>query len=104
MPVDLTKPLSWRNASPDEQKMLRALQGNILKSHGRPATVNIFFKIAVAKKHLMRSALREIANYHAISAYQQLIETDNFHATGQSGSPFVSVFLSATGYAALGRT
>jgi Dyp-type peroxidase family len=102
MPVDLTKPLSWRNASHDEQKMLRALQGNILKGHGRPATVNIFFKIAVAKKHLMRSALREIANYHAISAYQQLIETDNFHATGQSGSPFVSVFLSVTGYTALG--
>jgi hypothetical protein len=82
--------------------MLRALQGNILKGHGRPATVNIFFKIDTAKKHNMRATLREIANYHAISAYQQLIETDNFHETGQSGSPFVSLFLSATGYAALG--
>ena len=82
--------------------MLRALQGNILKGHGRPATINIFFQIDAAKKHQMRAALREIANYHAISAYQQLIETDNFHATGHSGSPFVSVFLSATGYATLG--
>jgi Dyp-type peroxidase family len=102
MPIDLTKPLSWKNASHDEQRMLRALQGNILKSHGRPATVNVFFKIDPAKKHQMRAALREIANYHAVSAYQQLIETDIFQATGQSGSPFVSVFLSATGYAALG--
>jgi Dyp-type peroxidase family len=102
MPIDLTKPLSWKNATHDEQRMLRALQGNILKGHGRPATVNIFFKIDTAKKHNMRATLREIANYHAISAYQQLIETDSFHETGQSGSPFVSVFLSATGYAALG--
>ena len=102
MPVDLTKPLSWKNASHDEQRMLRALQGNILKSHGRSATVNIFFKIDAAKKHQMRAALREIANYHATSAYQQLIETDKYHATGKSGNPFVSVFLSATGYTALG--
>src|SRR5450631_277184 len=102
MAIDLTKPLSWRNASHDEQRMLRSLQGNILKGHGRPATVNVFFKIDPVKKQPMRAALREIANYHAISAYQQLIETDTFHDTGQSGSPFVSVFLSATGYAALG--
>ncbi|MDQ6768857.1 MAG: Dyp-type peroxidase [Gemmatimonadota bacterium] len=102
MPIVLTKPLSWKNASHDEQRMLRALQGNILKGHGRSATVNIFFEIDAAKKHQMRAALREIANYHATSAYQQLIETDNFHAKGQSGTPFVSVFLSATGYAALG--
>lgn len=102
MPIDLTKPLAWKNASHDEQRMLRALQGNILKGHGRTATVNIFFKIDVAKKHQMRAALREIANYHATSAYRQLIETDSFHAIGQSGSPFVSVFLSATGYTALG--
>jgi Dyp-type peroxidase family len=102
MPIDVTKPLSWKNANHDEQKMLGALQGNILKGHGRPATINIFFRIDGAKRRQMRAALREIANYHATSAYQQLIETDNFHRTKQPGSPFVSVFLSATGYAALG--
>jgi Dyp-type peroxidase family len=102
MAIDLTKPLSWKNATHDEQRMLRALQGNILKGHGRPATVNIFFKIDAAKKHQMRAALRAIATYHAVSAYQQLVETDTFQTSGKSGSPFVSVFLSATGYAALG--
>ena len=102
MPIVLTKPLSWKNADHDEQRMLRSLQGNILKGHGRPATINIFFKIASAKKHKMRAALRELANYHATSAYQQLIETDNFHLKGKSGSPFVSIFLSASGYVALG--
>jgi deferrochelatase/peroxidase EfeB len=74
--------------------MLRALQGNILKGHGRPATINVFFKIDAAKKHLMRAALRKIAHYHAVSAYQQLVETDNFHVSGKSGSTFVAVFLS----------
>jgi deferrochelatase/peroxidase EfeB len=83
MPIDVTKPLSWKNASHDEQKMLGALQGNILKGHGRPATINIFFRIDAAKRRQMRAALREIANYHAINAYQQLIETDNFHRTRQ---------------------
>src|SRR4026209_2755587 len=101
MPIDLTKPLSWKKADRDEQRMLRALQGNILKCHGRPATVNIFFKIDPAKKHAMRASLREMASYHATSAYQQLLETDSFHRNGKSGSPFVGVFLSATGYAAL---
>ena len=102
MPIDLTKPLAWKKANHDQQKMLRALQGNILKGHGRPATINIFFKIDAGKKHAMRAALRAIANYHAISAYQQLLEAEKFKETGASGNPFVAVFLSATGYAALG--
>lgn len=102
MAIDLTKSLAWKSASHDEQRMLRALQGNILKGHGRPATINVFFKIDGTKKRQMRAALREIANYHATSAYQQLLETENFHNSGKSGSPFVAVFLSATGYAALG--
>lgn len=102
MPIDLTKPLSWTKADHDEQRMLRSLQGNILKGHGRPATINLFFHFAPAKKHTMRAAIREIANYHATSAYQQLLETAEFQATGQSGNPFVSIFLSAKGYAALG--
>jgi Dyp-type peroxidase family len=102
VPIDLTKPLAWKQATHDEQRMMRALQGNILKGHGRSAAVNIFFQINAAKKHEMRAALREIANYHATSAYQQLIETEQFKETGKSGNPFVSVFLSATGYAALG--
>ncbi len=100
--INLAKPLAWKDATHDEQRMLRALQGNILKGHGRTQTVNIFFTIDAAKKHEMRAALREIANYHATSAYQQLLESERFKKDGHSGSPFVSVFLSATGYSALG--
>jgi Dyp-type peroxidase family len=102
VPIDLTKPLAWTKADHDEQRMLRSLQGNILKGHGRPATINLFFQTPGAQKHAIRGALREIANYHAVSAFQQLLETQRFHDSGKSGSPFVSVFLSAKGYAALG--
>lgn len=102
MLIDLSKPLAWKQASHDEQRMLRALQGNILKGHGRPATINLFFSIDPLQKHAMRAALRELANFHVTSAYQQLLDTENFKATGKPGGPFISVFLSATGYAALG--
>ena len=102
MDIDINRPLAWKNANHDEQRMLRALQGNILKSHGRTSTINIFFKIDGAKKQQMRATLREIANYHATSAYQQLLETDRYHEGGKSGSPFVSLFLSASGYSTLG--
>lgn len=102
MPIDLSKPLTWTNATHDEQRALGALQGNILKGHGRAATVNLFFSIAPAKKHEMRAALRELANYHVTNAYQQLLATKAFQDHGIRGDVFVSLYLSATGYAALG--
>ena len=102
MPIDLSKPLAWKTAIHDEQKMLRAVQGNILKGHGRPASVNLFFKMDPAKKHSMSASLRELANFHVTSAYQQLLDAETFKATQISAGPFVAVFLSAKGYAALG--
>ena len=102
MAIDLTKPLAWKAASTEEQKMLQCLQGNILKGHGRTETVNIFFKMDPLKAVEMKRALRELANYHIISADRQLRETELFHKDGTPGATFVSVFISATGYAALG--
>ena len=102
MAIDLTKPLAWKKATHDEQMMLKNLQGNILKGHGRPRTINVFFKIDTTKVAQMRNALREIANYHVTSAMQQLEETEAFKLTGKSGETFVAMMLSASGYAALG--
>ena len=102
MPIDLTKPLSWKNASPEEQKMLQCLQGNILKAHGRPETLNIFFRLDPAQQLQSKRALRELANYHITTADKQLRETEQFKKTKKPGSTFVAAFLSATGYAALG--
>ena len=97
------QPLQWRNASHLEQQMLEALQGNILKGHGRPETVNIFFKLDPTKALESRRVLREIGNFHLTSAYQQLLETDAYQRSGASGDTFVAAFLSFTGYQALER-
>ena len=102
MAIGLTKPLAWKTASAEEQKMLQCLQGNILKGHGRTETVNIFFKIDGAKALEMKRSLRELANYHITSADRQLRETEVFQESGEPGSTFVSAFLSASGYVALG--
>ena len=102
MAIDLNKPLAWKKASTEEQKMLQCLQGNILKGHGRDETINIFFKIDKSKKLEMRRALRELANYHLTSADSQLRDTERFHQDGKAGPTFVAAFLSASGYAALG--
>jgi Dyp-type peroxidase family len=102
VPIDLTKPLAWKKASQDEQRLLGSLQGNILKNHGRPNTINIFFQIDPAQSLKMRAALRELANYHVTTAYQQLLDTEAFKKTKTPGRPFVAVYLSNTGYLALG--
>ena len=54
MAIDLTKPLAWKAASVEEQKMLQCLQGNILKGHGRTETVNIFFEMDSTKALQMK--------------------------------------------------
>ena len=102
MAIDLTKPLTWKSATHEEQMMLRSLQGNILKGHGRVETANIFFTIDAGKAPAMRRALRTIANFHVTSAQQQLVETEAFQRSGHAGSTFVAAFLANTGYAALG--
>lgn len=104
MTINLKKPLAWKNASAEEQKMLQCLQGNILKGHGRDETINLFFQIDKGKALEMRRALRELANYHLTSADRQLRETDVFQQSGKPGSTFVAAFLSASGYAAMGAT
>ena len=102
MAIDLTQPLAWQKATHQEQQMLQALQGNILKGHGRPETTNIFFAFDPAKPEERRRALREIAVFHMTSAHQQLLETAAFQACGKSGKTFVAAFLSFTGYQAIG--
>jgi hypothetical protein len=38
MPINISVPLAWTKADPDELKLLQNLQGNILKGHGRDFT------------------------------------------------------------------
>ena len=104
MALDLSKPLSWKKASPRQLQALQSLQGNILKGHGRPETVNIFFRLDPTQAQASRRALREIANFHLTNAHQQLLEAEVFKGDKtKPGKTFVSAYLSFTGYAALGR-
>ena len=102
MAINLNSPLEWTAAQHDERQMLRALQGNILKSHGRDQTTNLFFRLDPAKAKQSRRVLRELANYHVTNAYDQLLETQVFKETGAVGKTFVALFLSHSGYAAIG--
>jgi Dyp-type peroxidase family len=102
MPITLNAPLAWKKADPDETKLLQALQGNILKGHGRHFAAHIFFKLDAAKPVESRRLLRDLANYRLTSAHQQLLATERFHAGGESGGPFVHLALSFKGYQALG--
>jgi Dyp-type peroxidase family len=102
MPINLNAALSWKNATPDEQQMLQALQGNILKGHGRKFTANIFFKLDPAKSLESKRLLRELANHHLTNAHQQLLDTERLQTTGVGGSAFAHLALSAKGYVALG--
>ncbi len=85
--------------------MLRNLQGNILKGHGREHTWNIFFQFGTDPLASKR-ALREIANYHVTDALTQLLTTEAFKASKKDpkfdGGTFAAAFLSQTGYTSLG--
>jgi Dyp-type peroxidase family len=103
MPINLNAPLAWEKANPDtdEIAMLNDLQGNILKGHGRPHTQNLFvsFKNSDEGKKFLKNLAKSIK-----SAYQQLRDAREYRQTHKDTGIFISVFLSAAGYKALGIT
>ena len=109
MPVNLNQPLSWKKAlaakhvdSTAELAMLHDLQGNILKSHGRGHTANIFFSF----DHNQHEAVCRFVNsigYDVTSALQQFLTTELFKATNIDSGPFVTFLMSSKGYIALGQ-
>lgn len=102
MAINLAAPLAWTKANTDELRLLQCLQGNILKGHGRNFTANIFFTFDPAKQHESRRILRQLANYHLTTAYQQLLDTRERQTTGKDGGPFANLALSFKGYQVLG--
>lgn len=99
MPVDLHQgPIDPQNNV--HQNMLRHLQGNILKPHGRSHAVHIFLKFK-ADKDAVRRWMRPFAQDYVTSAEQQRKESSDF-STHRTLRLFGNLFLSASGYAALG--
>jgi Dyp-type peroxidase family len=100
MPVNLTTTLNWETAGGDTRKMLEDLQGNILKGHGREHTAHLFLNFGnnpAKAKPVLRSVGRQVQ-----SALDQLRDAKVFRTTKLSGCCFLSFYMTAAGYAALG--
>jgi Dyp-type peroxidase family len=102
MAIDLTKPLAWTNAKPQEKKMLADLQGNILKGHGRDHTTNLVLRFDPSKKAAARTFIQKVVAPLVTDAAKQLKQGQIFKKTGKPGDVFVGFFLSVTGYQVLG--
>ena len=101
MPVDLTKPLSWKSANVDETTMLAELQANVLSGHVRDHLSVMFFSFSNnADARAFLQALVPLVK----SALTHLQEIEVFKATNKAvkGSVYVGVGLTATGYKAIG--
>lgn len=77
--------------------MLRQLQGNILKGHGRSATAHVFLRFDAARSDAARAFLRALA--------PMLTSASEQHELGRSRAPrpaFRGCLLAYAGYVALG--
>ncbi|MBC7804695.1 MAG: peroxidase [Akkermansiaceae bacterium] len=99
MPVDidlLSAPIE--PTDPDFVPLLAHLQGNILKSHGRNHTVDLFLTFKPDYQGAVRRWLGDFSRRYVTSALRQLHESAEFKANGLSGRIFATVSLSAEGY------
>lgn len=122
MQVNLEEPLSILDLKkPEYESLLKDLQGNILKSHGRDHTVHLFIRFGhqPPEEHnqplphgIQRAAKSWIQRFvnKITSAKQQLDDSAKYrHAQEKekeffAGRLFVNFLLSADGYRALGCT
>lgn len=80
--------------APEYQRMLKNLQGNILKGHGREHSVHIFLKLTADTKAVTKW-IESFTQKYVTSAEQQLRDTENYKKTKKPGGLFCNFFLSA---------
>jgi len=76
---------------------LSCLQGNILKSHGREATVNVFLTFKPDKQVEVKRFLAEFSQ-KVTSAFEQEQQTQRYQKHPENSEHFANLFLSAKGY------
>ncbi|HEX8234519.1 MAG TPA: hypothetical protein VF600_01040 [Abditibacteriaceae bacterium] len=84
-------------------RLLAQLQGNILKSHGRNYTVNLFLTFAPGVQGAVEDWIGTFSRRYVTSALRQMHESAEFKANGLSGRIFAGLSLSAKGYEYLGK-
>ena len=84
------------------KRLLKRLQGNIVKGHGRDHAVNIFLEFHVTGRRL-RQELRWLAREYVTSAYDQLVQRQRYADLGVPGEMFGNLFLTARAYRKLGH-
>lgn len=98
-----TDPHSVNFSGTDYVALMRDLQGNILKPHGRDASAHIFLAFEPDRMPAVRAWLARTLAPRLTTADGQRAQTARFKA-GQGSEPFIGAGLSAQGYLALGFT
>ncbi|MGB5768396.1 MAG: peroxidase, partial [Crocosphaera sp.] len=82
--------------------LVRDLQGNIIKSHGRENAVHLFLKFKDDQQDQVKEWLGEFTRKYVTSAWAQAYEAENYRKDGTKGSVFTNAFLTVFGYDYLG--
>lgn len=83
--------------------MLKDLQANILKHHGRTHAFHLFFSIKQGKAAAAKAWLKKFAATKLVSAFKQLDDTERHHQDPAfDGGLVYTASLSKTGYSKLG--
>src|SRR5437764_14805947 len=100
-PLDLTLS-NVDPADPIFQPMLKDLQANILKGHGRKFAYQIFLQLQSSKVADAKKWMADFARTRITSALELEEGRQAFKASGADGGAVSSLSISATGYTALG--
>jgi deferrochelatase/peroxidase EfeB len=86
--------------TPDAQKFMERVQGNIIKGHGRHHSAQMFVSFGPDVKAARAWIAGEMC-HRVTSAKQQSALTEGWRATRGTGEPFFAFFLSHQGYLTL---
>ena len=99
----INTPLAQTDVDHHQTSHLKNLQGNILKSHGRKHTANVFLKFKVGHEAAAREWVHTNLRPRVTTAHAQLKAAEAFNGGGVDGGVFHAFLLSAAGYSYFGK-